>query len=67
MSAHDSRATAAEGHPAPFPEWDGTEKRSGMERRVLDDRRRVINAWTHAVTIERRTMAQRRSGIDRRH
>lgn len=67
MTIHDSRATAAESHTVSVPVWDGTEKRSGMDRRVLEDRRRVINAWTHAVTIERRTLAQRRSGIDRRH
>ena len=67
MTTHDSRATAAKSHPAPIPVWDGTEKRSGLDRRVLEDRRRVINAWTHAVTVERRTVAQRRSGIDRRH
>ncbi len=67
MTTHDSHATAAESHPVSVPAWNGTEKRSGLDRRVLDDRRRVINAWTHAVTIERRTLAQRRSGIDRRH
>jgi hypothetical protein len=47
-------------------EWDGEDRRSGMNRRYSVDRRDYMDAWDYPLIHNRRRTGDRRCGYDRR-
>ncbi len=59
MDMYENVFGGAEELPTSFVNTNG-EQQCGADRRSLDDRRGVMNAWRYVVTVERRSGSSRR-------